>query len=287
MEYALQAVGLCKKYDKFTLDNVDISVPYGSILGFIGENGAGKSTTIKALMALIRRDSGKITILSKENGMQFADIRQKVGVVFDECALPSNLTPDNINLMMKYIYKEWDSSLFLRYLKDFDLPKNKIIQSFSRGMKMKLAISAALSHNPRLLILDEATGGLDPISRNQILDIFSGYAKQNDCAVLISSHILTDLEKICSSISFIHKGKIILSGEKEQLLKSFYRIRCCEEQLKKIPSEKIYGFKRDSFGIDGLVERTAVLDGIEYASPSLEDIMVFLTAKEEGKCLDC
>ena len=209
-DYSLKVENLSKKYDDFLLDKVSFYVPKGNIVGFIGENGAGKSTTINTMLDIIERDSGDVYILDSEKNKIINSIRERIGVVFDGNNFPEDLTPQKLNNVLKAIYTNWEEKKFYEFIEKFNLPKNKKIKNFSRGMKMKLSISVALSHKAELLILDEATSGLDPIVRDDILDILLDFVQDEKNSILISSHITSDLEKVADYIVFIHKGKVIL-----------------------------------------------------------------------------
>ena len=224
MHDALTISGLTKTYKDFVLDGVSFSVPSGSIVGLIGENGAGKSTTINATLGLIQKEAGSVSVLGKEELDN--EIKEQVGVVFDGSNYPEILSPRKLNRVLKNIYQSWDERTFLSLLKKLSLPIDKPIKQYSRGMKMKLAISAALSHNSKLLILDEATSGLDPVIRDDILDILLDFVQDEDHSILISSHITTDLEKIADYIVFIHEGKVVFSKPKDELTEQYGIIKC-------------------------------------------------------------
>lgn len=222
MENAIEIKGLNKKYRDFSLKDIHFCLPEGSILGLVGENGAGKSTTINLIMDAISRDSGTITVLGTDNqSKDFLRVKEDIGVVLDEAYFPSVISAANVNSIMKYTYQNWNEQEYFSYLKKFELPEKKMFKDYSRGMKMKLAIAVALSHGSRLLILDEATSGLDPIIREEILDIFKEFAANGNHSVLLSSHIVSDLEKLCDYIAFIHKGKLLFCEKKEKLLKDY------------------------------------------------------------------
>ncbi|HOO27497.1 MAG TPA: ABC transporter ATP-binding protein [Lachnospiraceae bacterium] len=219
---AIEINGLKKKYSDFTLEDISFSLPEGSILGLVGENGAGKSTTINLIMNAVSRDGGTVTVLGTDNrSEEFKKTKEDIGIVLDEAYFPPVISPVNVNSIMKYTYQNWDEHKFFGYLKKFALPEKKKFKDFSRGMKMKLAIAAALSHDPRLLILDEATSGLDPIIRDEILDIFKEFAAKENHSILLSSHIVSDLEKLCDYIAFIHAGKLVFCEKKEVVLDKY------------------------------------------------------------------
>lgn len=229
MNDALHISGLTKTYGDFVLDHVSFRVPSGSIVGLIGENGAGKSTTINAALGLIQKEEGRVSILGKD-ALDNAT-KEQVGVVFDGSNYPEILSPRKISRIMKNIYRTWDERAYLDMLKRFSLPADKPIRQFSRGMKMKLSITAALSHQPKLLILDEATSGLDPIIRDDILDMLLAFVQDEEHSILISSHITSDLEKIADYIVFIHEGKVVFSRAKDELLEQYGIMKCGAAQF--------------------------------------------------------
>ncbi len=237
MNHALTISGLTKTYPDFVLDHVSFTVPSGSIVGLIGENGAGKSTTIHAAIGLIQKEAGHAAILGKEE--LDAETREQIGVVFDGSNYPEILSPKKISRVMKHIYRSWDEPAYLRLLKQFSLPPDKPIRQFSKGMKMKLAITAALSHHSKLLILDEATSGLDPIIRDDILDMLLDFVQDEEHSILISSHITSDLEKIADYIVFIHEGKVVFSKPKDELTEQYGIIKCGAAQFDAIEKSDI------------------------------------------------
>jgi len=213
MEYALKLENVTKEYNDFKLDNISINVPRGVIMGLIGENGAGKSTTIKLILDLMRRDSGIITVLGTDV-CELKSIKEKIGVVMDESCFPENLNVEEINKIMKRIYSTWNDERFFEYMKKFSIAERKPVKEYSRGMKMKLSIAAALSHDSEILIMDEATSGLDPIVREEILDIFLDFIQNESHSIFMSSHIISDLEKICDYITFIHKEESFFRSQR-------------------------------------------------------------------------
>ncbi|MBS7388044.1 MAG: ABC transporter ATP-binding protein, partial [Eubacteriales bacterium] len=236
MKNAIDIKGVSKTYRDFTLDSLTLSLPEGSIMGLIGENGAGKSTTIKLIMNAILPDSGSIEVLGMDNkSPEFAEAKEDIGVVLDEAYFPINLNCKNVNTIMRLTYKKWDSDKYFGYIKEFGLPEKKAFKDFSRGMKMKLAIAVALSHDPKLLVLDEATGGLDPIVRDEILDIFNDFTRDESHSVLISSHIVSDLEKICDYIAFLHRGRLMFVEEKDLLYENYALVNMTKTQLSGMP----------------------------------------------------
>ena len=254
MENILEIKNLCKKYDNFELKNVSFNVPKGMIMGFIGENGAGKTTTIKAILDIIQNYKGNIKIFGLDNRKDEAKIKEDIGVVLDDMFFPEILTANDINSILKDTYKNWDSNLYYKYLKDFGLPNNKPIKTLSKGMRKKLEIATALSRHPKLLILDEPTSGLDPIARNEVIDIFQDFIQNEECSILLSSHITTDLEHIADYITFINKGEILLSKTCNELLEKYGIVKCTEAEFKKIDKKDYIRYKKTKYEYDVLVE---------------------------------
>ena len=242
MNNALIISGLTKTYKDFVLDNVSFSVPSGSIVGLIGENGAGKSTTINAVLGLIQKEDGYVSVLGKD-GLD-NETKEQIGAVFDGSNYPEILSPRKINRIMKNIYGSWDEQAYFRLLKQFSLPLDKQIKQFSKGMKMKLAISVALSHHSKLLILDEATSGLDPVIRDDILDMLLDFVQDEEHSILVSSHITSDLEKIADYIVFIHEGKVVFSKPKDELIEQYGVIKCGAAQFDALDKSDIITYRK-------------------------------------------
>ena len=232
MANAFMVSGLTKTYQDFVLDHVSFTVPGGSIVGLIGENGAGKSTTINAALGLIQKEDGVVSILNKEE--LDGDIKEQIGVVFDGSNYPEILSPRKLDRVMKNIYRTWDEQIYFDLLKQFSLPSDKQIKQFSKGMKMKLAISVAFSHHSKMLILDEATSGLDPVVRDDILDMLLGFVQDEEHSILVSSHITSDLEKVADYIVFIHEGKVVFEKPKDELVEQYGIIKCGAAQFDEI-----------------------------------------------------
>ena len=242
MTNAFMVSGLTKTYQDFVLDHVSFTVPRGSIVGLIGENGAGKSTTINAALGLIQKEDGVVSILDREE--LDGDVKEQIGVVFDGSNYPEILSPRKLNRVMKNIYKTWDEQVYLGLLKQFSLPLDKQIKQFSKGMKMKLAIAAAFSHHSRLLILDEATSGLDPVVRDDILDMLLDFVQDEEHSILISSHITSDLEKIADYIVFIHEGKVVFEKPKDELTEQYGIIKCGAAQFDALDKSDIISYRK-------------------------------------------
>ena len=255
MDNILELELVSKTFPKsnYTLDKVSFSIPYGAIMGFVGENGAGKTTTIGCILNTVAKDSGTIKLFGKEMSDDDTDIREKIGVVFDGENFPGYLNAEELAKIMQGLYKNWDNELFQKYLRDFSLSAKQKIKSYSRGMTMKLAISVALSHHPQLLILDEATSGLDPIMRDEILDVFLEFVQEEDHSILLSSHITSDLEKIADYITFIHNGKLIMTVSKNDLVYNYAVMRCKENQFLALDPADIITYRKRDFQIDVLV----------------------------------
>lgn len=275
MSNAIEIKGLTKKYDGFILDDINLTLPSGAIMGFIGENGAGKSTTIKLILDLIRKDSGKISVLGSDFNNNAKKLKENIGVVLEESGFPETLTLKNINTVLKNCYETWDEKKFINFADRFSLPLKKEIKSYSKGMRMKLAIAAALSHDSRLLILDEATSGLDPVVRDEILDVFLDFVHDETHSIFISSHIISDLEKICDYITFIHNGKILFSDPKDILLSKYAVIKCSDEDFSALDKSTVIGFRKNADGVQVLAHKDRIKEGMTADAASIEDIMLF------------
>ncbi|NLY11768.1 MAG: ABC transporter ATP-binding protein [Firmicutes bacterium] len=275
MENVLEIRNLTKTYKDFVLDNLNLCLPKGHIMGFVGENGAGKSTTIKLILNIIHRDQGEIKVFGKDNLEYEQQIKQNIGVVLDESNFPESLNGKNINSIMKRIYRNWDEKLYLHYFKKFSLPTDKEIKTFSRGMKMKLSIAVALSHNAKLLILDEPTSGLDPIVRDEILDIFLDFIQNDENSIFISTHITSDIEKIADYIAFIHSGKLILAEQKDVLQDTYGVIRCKTSEFESLDKTYVKGYRKSNFGVEALVKKPNLKTQLPIEPASIEDIMLF------------
>ncbi|MGN0701461.1 MAG: ABC transporter ATP-binding protein [Oscillospiraceae bacterium] len=284
-ENAIEISSLTKKYDGFTLDGISFNVAKGSIMGFIGQNGAGKTTTIKALLNIISADSGSIKLLGLDHIQHEQEVKEQLAAVFDEMPFPESFTANQISIMFGGLYGNWDESRFFAYLDRFGLPRKKKIAKFSKGMKMKLQIAAALSHGAKLLIMDEATTGLDPVVRNEILDIFREYLQDEENSILMSSHITGDLEKIADSVTFIDKGKILLTGFKDEILESHGVIKCGKADFGEIAPEDYISARISDFGAEVMVSDKAAAKrkypSLAIDKTTLEEIMLFYVNREK------
>ena len=281
-----------KEYEKsnFAIKDISFLVPEGSIVGFIGENGAGKSTTMNCILNVIRRDSGTIEIFGREMTDEDIDIRENIGVVYDSNNFPEYLTAKQLANILGRIYSKWDDFCFEQFLRRFGLPESQRIKTYSRGMSMKLAIAVALSHDSKLLILDEATSGLDPIMRDEILDVLLEFVKQENHSILLSSHITSDLEKIADYIVFIHNGEIILNKTKDELIYEYGVIRCSENDFHNILSEDILSSMKKDYQIDVLIKNRKLIEkkykNLIVDSVSLDEIMLLLVKGERNARID-
>ena len=280
MDNILEVKNLSKKYLEFELKNVNFNLPKGMIMGFIGENGAGKTTTIKAILDIIKDYSGEIKILNFDNKKETTKIQENVGVVLDDMFFPEILTPNDINTIMKDTYKNWDSNLYFKYIKDFSLPLKKQIKTLSKGMRKKLEIVTALSHHPKLLILDEPTSGLDPIARNEVISIFQDFIQNGECSIFFSSHITTDLEHIADYITFINNGEIVLSKTCDELLNEYGIVKCTEKEFDTLDKKDYVKYIKTQCEYDVLIEnkkafntkyKIKTIDNI-----TLEDLMLIM-----------
>lgn len=286
MDNILELKNVCKKYNdsSFALNDISFALPYGSIMGYVGENGAGKTTTIDCIMNILSKDDGSIYIFGEEINEKSTNLREDIGVVYDGDNFPGYLSAEKLGNVMRGIYKNWDDNLFEKQLLEFKLNKKQKIKTYSKGMTMKLAIAVALAHHPKLLILDEATSGLDPIMREEMLDLFLEFVQNENHAILLSSHITGDLEKIADYITFIHEGRIILSARKDDLIYNYAIMRCTSEQFFKLDKSEILAYRKRDYQIDVLTDdrqaaerkwKENIIDTV-----SIDEIMLLLVKGE-------
>ena len=280
MENCIELKNVTRVYPKFSLQDVSFSVPCGSVVGFIGENGAGKSTTIKAILGLLKKGEGEITVLGEKASELSPETKEKIGVVFDGLVFPSNLNAKQLDRVMSGIYKTWESDTFFAYLKRFELPLDKKFKTFSRGMEMRLSIAAALSHKAQLLVLDEPTSGLDPIMRSEILDIFLEFMQDETHSILISTHITSDLEHIADYICFIHKGRIVFTEERNDMLEKHRILKCTDEELERIDKADIIGMRKGRYSNEVLTRAADKYPDITADTPSIEESMVYYVKEQ-------
>lgn len=272
--YAIEIKDLVKQFDNFKLGPINLTIPKGTIVGYIGQNGAGKSTTIKLLLGLLNKDSGEIKILDEINPSSIG-LKDKLGIVFDDLLVPEEMTLIDVEKFCSRVYSKWNKNSFYKFKEKFNLPEKKIIKNYSRGMKMKLSMAVALSHNAELLILDEATSGLDPIVREEILDLLLDFMQDENHTILISSHILSDLEKVADYIAFINDGKILFMETKDELKENYGICTLSNEEVTSIDEEAIVGRRVHSFGQELLVKKNLIPNVIIFQKPSIEDIMIY------------
>ena len=273
---ALELKGLQKSYKDFTLGPLDLTIPSGAILGLIGENGAGKTTTVKLILDMVRRDGGTVRLYEKENREIFPLGKEDIGVVLDEVAFSECLNVAEVGKILRGVFRNWDADAYADYLRRFELPEKKKFREFSLGMKKKLAIAVALSHHPKLLVLDEPTGGLDPVIRDEVVDIFSEFTRDESHAVLISSHIISDLEKLCDYIAFLHKGKLMLYEEKDRLYEEYGVARCGRDDFAAIEPSAVLGKRETPYGVEALLRRADAPRGMELGRVDIEELIVLM-----------
>ena len=286
MANILELMGVSKKYNKtgFALKNISFALPYGSIMGYVGENGAGKTTTIGCILNTLAKDSGTIELFGREMSDKDTLLREDIGVVYDGDNFPGYLNAGKLASVMRGLYANWDDGLFQKQLADFKLNTKQKVKTYSRGMTMKLAIAAALAHHPKLLILDEATSGLDPVMREEILDVFLDFVQDEKRSILLSSHITGDLEKVSDYITFIHEGEIIMTEKKDDLIYRYAVLRCKSEQFAKMDKADIVAYRKKEYQIDVLVRDKTIIQrkyqGIVVDNVSVDEITLLLVKGE-------
>ena len=271
---AIEINNLTKSYKGFRLDGLSLSLPSGCIMGLIGENGAGKSTAIKSILGIVRPDSGGIKVFGHEIS---TEDKSDIGVVLDDVGIPESFNVKDVNRIMKNTYTSWDEAQYNNYIKGFRLPEKKKFKEFSKGMKMKLGIAIALSHDAKLLILDEPTSGLDPLVRDEIVDILHDFTRDENHSILISSHIVSDLEKLCDYIAFIHNGRLMLCEEKDILLEQYGFVNITEKQLSTLDPSAVKGKKISPYGVQAIVDRFNIPSGFDIKPITIEELFVFMS----------
>ena len=273
---AFEIRGLTKRYDGFALENVSLALPEGCILGLIGENGAGKTTTIKAALNVIPKDGGEVEIFGQRAEGDIASLKEDIGIVMGEPGLSSCLTGEQVSRIMAGIFARWDDAAFRRVAEELDLSLTKKYKELSQGNRMKLGIAVALSHGAKLLILDEPTNGLDPVIRDRFMGMLMDFTREENHSVLISSHIVSDLEKVCDYIAFLHDGKLMLCEEKDALMEEYGVLHCKKEDFEAIDPAAVVGSSNSVYGVSAVVRRDAVPEGWELSPVSLEDLFVVM-----------
>ena len=281
MNNAIEIKGLTKHFPGFALEGLNLTLPSGCILGLIGENGAGKSTTIKLLLGMLKPDGGSASVLGTDIGGDLRPVKEEIGVVLDEPGLPHMLKAGQIDKIMGSIYQNWSSDDFAALLRRLDLPEDKPYGDFSRGMKMKMGLAIALAHKPRLLLLDEATSGLDPVVRDDVTDLLLDFTRDEGHSILLSSHIVSDLEKVCDYIAFLHKGKLMLMEEKDALTNEYGLLQCSLTEAEQIDPAAVIGRRDTPYGCRLIVRRDAVPAGTVLGSVSIEELFIFMVKEEQ------
>ncbi len=283
---AIEMSHVKKRLGDFSIQDLSFALPSGAICGLVGENGAGKSTTIRLLLGGITPDSGAIRLLGTDSTDDaFLSVKEEVGVVLDDACFPETINASQLGNVMQRTYPRWDAAQYAAFLERFELPAKKPISKFSRGMRMKLSLSAALSHHARLLLLDEATAGLDPIVRDEILDLLLEFARDEGHTVLLSSHILSDLEKVCDYIAFLSHGRLLLYEDKDQLLETYALFTGTAEQADSLMEEAVVGRENQPYGgVRCLVRRDMVPPTLDLQRPTVEDVILFLVKGAKDTC---
>lgn len=271
---AIEIKGLTKHYKDFSLENIDLTLPMGCILGLAGENGAGKSTTIRCILNSVQWDAGTITVLGRDNQTNFAETKEDIGVVLENVSFPNALTPTQVNKIMGRMYRNWNSEIFEGYCQRFKLPETKRFGEFSKGMRMKLGIAVAMSHAPKLLILDEATSGLDPVVRDEVVELFYEFTRDEEHSVLISSHILSDLEKLCDYMAFLENGRLLLCEEKDALLAEYCLVNCGTAELAVMDPRTIVSEKHSAYGAQVIMRREDAPRGLTVSPIGMEELFI-------------
>ena len=274
---AIEIRGLTKSYGGFRLDGLDLTLPMGCIMGLVGENGAGKSTTVRLMLGMAKPDAGTVRLMGR-GGRELT--RDEIGVVLDEVGITGCLTAEELGRVLRGIYKTWDGAAYAGYIDRLAIPRGKQFKDMSRGNKMKLGIAAALSHGAKLLILDEATSGLDPVVRDEVIDILCDFTRDEEHSVLMNSHIVSDLEKACDYIAFLHEGRLLLCEEKDRLCEEYGIMRCTAEELSALAPGSVIGQRSSPYGVEAIVRRAAVPDGTALGRVSIEELFIFMVKGE-------
>lgn len=277
---ALEVTNLTKSFPGFTLDNISFTLPSGCILGLVGENGAGKSTTIKLILDMLHKDGGSVKILGRDSSENIRLIKEDIGVVMDAAGLPDCLDARRIGKVMDGTFQNWNNGVYRETLEKLAIPEKKPFKDLSRGMKMKLGVAVALSHGSRLLLLDEPTSGLDPVVRDEVVEMFNEFTRDENHSILISSHIVSDLEKLCDYIAFLHKGKLLLFEEKDVLLGEYGILHCAKEDLEALDPEAVKHAKVTDYGAEAVVRRDMVPDKLPVSPISIEELFVHMVKEE-------
>lgn len=282
----LSVKNLRKDYPDFHLD-MTFDLPKGSIMGLVGANGAGKTTVLRLILGLAKPDGGELQVVGCDDLNKAPVLREEIGVVFDECSFPETLTPAQLEKILGKVHPRWDTALYHRLLERLELPRGKLVKDFSRGMKMKLSIAAAMAHSPRLLLMDEPTSGLDPMVRGDVLELFQEFIQDEERGVLLSSHITSDLEKVADYITFVDRGRVLLSEEKDTLVEGYGVIKGPAARMGEVAPGDAIGLWETKYGFEGLVRDKAAM-AAKYPAflvdrTSLEEIILYLTRENMGR----
>lgn len=280
IDNVIEINGLCKEFKEFELKGISFSIPKGYIMGLVGQNGAGKTTIIRSILNMTKRKSGEIKVFGMDNILCEKEIKQDLAVVLDDAYFAEHFTLKEIEKSIKGFYKKWDSKIYKKYLKEFNLSENKRLKELSRGMRVKLMIAVALSHNAKLLILDEPTSGLDPVARDELLDIFKDYIADGEHSILFSTHITSDLEKIADFITIIVKGKIFYSGIKDDLMEKYCLVKGGINDITETITSNTIGLNLYRNGFNGMFPTSEVksLSKDIFTEPiSIDEILVCLS----------
>lgn len=285
MDFALEVRGLHKTYKEFELKDISLQLPKGCVLGLIGENGAGKSTLINAVLGLVDSEYESLKVLGQEFAGNEKKIKEESAVIFDKTCYDLAMTPLFIGKILSNVYSNWDMEKYHNYLERFELPKKKKLKEFSKGMKMKLEFAAALSHDPKLIILDEATSGLDPVFRDEILDILREYTEDEEHTILISSHITSDLDKISDYIAFLHEGRLLFVKTYDEIQENYGVLNCGQRIFDALDREDIEAYRKEAYGYRVLVknkqEIRKVFSDLEIEAATIEDVMLYCVKGEK------
>lgn len=278
---AIKVEKLQKNYANFSLKNISFTLPSGTIMGMVGQNGAGKTTILRAILRMINKDEGTVEVLGHADLKSIPSLKEKIGIVMDNEGMPSYLKAPEIGRMMASIYQQWDMELYIRLCNKLKVPMETLFKDLSRGNKMKVMIICALSHHPDLLILDEATSGLDPLVRDEILDLLLEFTRNEEHSVLMSSHIVSDLEKACDYILFIEDGQLIFEEEKDRIYEKYGRVQCTYDQYLALDPASVLGKRENRYGVDVFMERSAVPKELTATTFDLEDLFIYMIKGEE------
>ena len=287
MSYVLEINNLRKTYKGFSLKDINIKLEQGYITGFIGANGAGKSTTIKSILNLINRDSGDVKIFNKDNKTNDKELKNKIGVVLDEGYFYEELTLKEMKNIIAPMYSNWDENQFNNYIRRFNLPIDRKISKLSKGMRMKYSIAIALSHNAELFIMDEPTSGLDPIVREELLEILSDIIQEENKTIFFSTHITSDLDKIADYLIIINDGKILLQGAKDEIIEG-HRLVKGDKNLLTLENRKDFvAIKENSYGFEALTKEASKLlrtygDKLVMEKPNIEELMLYYIRSDKN-----